>query len=269
MDLSLKGKAALVTGSSAGIGLAIARRLALEGASVAICGRRVEQLQEVAARLRTETGARIEAVNADVMAPADVERLVARTQQAFGRIDILVNNVGTGTYKPFLEVTEADLQNAMQMNFFSMFRVTQKVVPLMVQQGGGSIVNVSGTSGSFVPDPPFFSTCSGPAKAAENRFTKALAMELGPSNIRVNCVAPGRVFAPERFERWIRDIASRTGRETDIATLQAEWGSRIPLPGHRWADVEEIANLVVFAASPACGFVNGALLIADGGEARD
>jgi 3-oxoacyl-[acyl-carrier protein] reductase len=270
MELGLREKTALVTGSSAGIGFAIARRLAREGASVAICGRRIDRLEKAAAALREETGARIEVFQADVTVPDDVERLVRQTREAFGRIDILVNNAGTGIYKPFLDVTEEELLQAMQMNFFAMFRVTQKVVPHMVEQGGGAIVNVTGTSGSSSLDPPFFSTCSGPAKAAENRFTKALATEFGPSNIRVNCVAPGRVHAPERFERWIRDIASRNGGQAvDPADLQREWGKRISLPDHRWADIEEIANLVVFAASPACGFMTGAMLVADGGETRD
>jgi len=268
MDLGLKEKCALVTGGSAGIGFAIARRLAREGAAVAICGRRLDRLQQAAAALREETGARIEVFQADVTVPAAVDRLVRETRQAFGCIDILVNNAGTGIYKPFLEVTEDELLHAMQMNFFSMFRVTQKVVPQMLEQGGGAIVNVSGISGSSSLDPPFFSTCSGPAKAAENRFTKALAMEFGPSNIRVNCVSPGRVQAPERFGRWVRDIAGASG-DTDPSGLQREWGNRISLPDHRWADVDEIANLVAFAASPACGFMTGALLVADGGETRD
>lgn len=270
MDLGLREKIALVTGGSAGIGRAIARRLAHEGASVVICGRRMARLEEAASVLRDETGGRIEAVAADVTVPEDVAHLVQEVKRMFGRIDILVNNAGTGIYKPFLEVQEEELVQAMQMNFFAMFRVTQKVVPLMLEQGGGSIVNITGTSGSSTLEPPFFSTCSGPAKAAENRFTKALAMELGPSNIRVNCVAPGRVNAPERFERWVRDIAGETGNQgIDAATLQREWGKRIRLSNHRWADIEEIANLAVFAVSSACGFMTGAILVADGGETRD
>lgn len=270
MDLSLAGKTALVTGGSAGIGFAIARTLAREGVAVAICGRRTDRLETAAAALREDSGGRIEIVQADVTVPADVDRLVPRATQALGRIDILVNNAGTGVYKPFLEVTEQELLHAMQMNFFSMFRVTQKVVPCMIEQGGGAIVNVSGTSGSSSLDPPFFSTCSGPAKAAENRFTKALAMELGPSNIRVNCVAPGRVRAPERFGRWIHDIGDAASNQAaDSAALQREWGKRISLPEHRWGEVDEIARLVAFAASPACGFMTGSLLVADGGETRD
>jgi 3-oxoacyl-[acyl-carrier protein] reductase len=195
--------------------------------------------------------------------------MVSGTHAALGRIDVLINNAGTGIYKPFLEVTDEELLHGMQMNFFAMFRVTRQVVPIMIAQGGGAIVNIAGTSGSSVLDPPFFSTCTGPAKAAEIRFTKALAMEFGPKNIRVNAIVPGRVHAPERFERWRRDIAGRTGADVDPAALQRDWGARIVLPDHRWAEVEEIAKLAVFAVSPACGFMTGTALVADGGETRD
>jgi 3-oxoacyl-[acyl-carrier protein] reductase len=270
MNLDLSGKTAIVTGGSAGIGLAIARQLALEGVSVAICGRHADRLEKAAASLRKETAAQIEPIQADVTVVADVERLTRTADERLGGIDILVNNAGTGIYKPFLDVTEDELRHAMEMNFFAMFRVTQRVVSVMIRRGGGSIVNVTGTSGSSVLDPPFFSTCGGPAKAAENRFTKALAVELGPSNIRVNCVAPGRINAPERLARWREKIVDKPDQAQLESTEQRRiWGQRICLPEHRWGEVEEIAKLVTFAASPACGFMTGARLVADGGETRD
>jgi 3-oxoacyl-[acyl-carrier protein] reductase len=270
MDLGMQGRTALVTGGSAGIGYATARRLLAEGVAVAICARRPDLLAESAGQLRRETNGVVHTFEADVTDPASVERLVDEAARALGRIDILINNTGSGIYKPFLEVTEDELLHGMQINFFAMFRVTQRVVPLMIDAGGGAIVNVTGISGSTTLDPPFFSTCTGPAKAAENRFTKALAIELGPKNIRVNAVGPGRVDAPERFARWCRDIAARSGDDpSDPAALQRKWGSRIALPENRWASVEEIANIVAFAASPACGCMTGSYLVADGGETRD
>jgi len=270
MDLQLQGKRALITGSSAGIGLAVARQLMAEGTRVALCGRRQDRLDAAARDLEGEFGSQAVTVQADVTSVADIERLAAQASEALGGIDILVNNAGTGIYKPFLEVSDDELTTAMQMNFMAMFRVTQRVLPVMLRGGGGVIVNITGTSGSSVLDAPFFSTCSGPAKAAENRFTKALAMEFGPRNVRVNAVAPGRVNAPERFARWCADIAARSGQEAMTPDeLKKAWGARISLPGQRWAEIEEIARLAVFAASPACGFINGALLIADGGETHD
>lgn len=270
MDLQLKEKRALVTGSSAGIGFAVARHLLLEGAVVMLCGRRQDRLDAAANALRAETGGRVEATIVDVTRLDEITTLATTCRQCFDGLDILINNAGTGIYKPFLEVTDEELTQAMQMNFLAMFRVTQRLLPLMLDSGGGTIVNITGTSGSSVLDAPFYSTCSGPAKAAENRFTKALAMEFGPRNIRVNSVAPGRVNAPERFERWCNDIAVRSGQKAmSPQQLQKEWGKRISLAGNRWADIDEIARLVVFAASPACGFMTGALLVADGGETRD
>jgi len=269
MDLKLNGKTALVTGGSAGIGRAIAALLASEGVKVAICGRRQERLDAVSEELRRSTGNQVLTYRADVTVPADIDRLVSEAQEDLGGFDILVNNAGTGIYKPFLDVADDELVHGMQMNFFSMFRVSQRVVPWMVQQGGGTIVNVSGISGSSVLDAPFFSTCTGPAKAAEDRFTKALAMEFGPSNIRVNGVAPGRINAPERFGRWQDSIANAADAEMQVQELKKEWGRRIVLPEHRWGEVDEIASLVAFAASPVCGFLTGTILVADGGETHD
>lgn len=270
MDLQLKGKRALVTGSSAGIGFSVARNLLKEGADVMLCARHQDRLDAAAQALRQEVGGRIVTACVDVTQVDRIDVLAGTARAAFGGLDILVNNAGTGIYKPFLEVTDGELVHAMQMNFLSMFRVTQRILPILLDSGGGTIVNVTGTSGSSVLDAPFYSTCSGPAKAAENRFTKALAMEFGPRNIRVNSVAPGRINAPERFARWCQDIAERAGQgHLAPQALQNEWGKRISLPQQRWGEVEEIARLVVFVASPACGFVNGAVLVADGGETRD
>ena len=103
----------------------------------------------------------------------DLERLAAHMDDCFGRVDILVNNAGTGTYKPFLEVTDEDLEYGMAINFFAQFRLSQRVVPMMMKSGGGSIVNVSGRTAYQSALPPG-STCTGPAKAAELRFTSDL-----------------------------------------------------------------------------------------------
>jgi 3-oxoacyl-[acyl-carrier protein] reductase len=154
----------------------------------------------------------------------------------------------------------------MAMNFFSQFRVSQRLVPMMIAQGGGAIVNVSGGSGLQVLDPPFRSTCTGPAKAAEIRFTKALAVELGPHNIRVNCVAPSFVNAPERFERWQQHMADE-GVSTP-EELQYKWAARVSLPNRRWASVDEVANTIVFAASSAASYTTGAVYLVDGGFDR-
>jgi len=269
MDLNLTGRKALVTGGSAGIGLATAIKLAREGCDVAICARDPQRLGQAASRIREDSGREALICPADVTRPDDIRNVVKNVHSAFGRIDILVNNAGNGIYKPFLEVSDDELLSGMQINFFATFRMCREVIPLMMEAGGGSIVNITGISGSCAMAPPFYSTCTGPAKAAENRLTKALAMEFGPSNIRVNAVSPGRINAPERLERWLEKIDAGRSGSMSVREIQQHWGRQISLPDHRWGEIEEIANLALFASSDACGFMTGAILVADGGETHD
>lgn len=167
MNLQLQDKVVVVTGGSSGIGFAAARLFAQEGARLFLCARREQPLREAAERIRAESGAAVAHATADVTRPADVDALRDAVLREYGRADVLVNNAGTGIYKPFLEVTEEDLTSGMALNFFAQFRVSQRFVPVMMKQGGGAIVNVAGCSGLQVLEPPFFSTCTGPAKAAE------------------------------------------------------------------------------------------------------
>jgi 3-oxoacyl-[acyl-carrier protein] reductase len=266
MDLGLKDKVAVVTGGSSGIGYATAELLAREGAQVVICARRPDVLKTAAERLQADTGAAVDYLTVDVTKPADLDDLVAHVRARYGRIDILVNNAGTGTYKPFLEVTDEELIYGMEINFFAQFRLSQRFAPMMISQGGGSIVNVSGETGINVTRPPFLSSCTGPAKSAEIRLSKVLAAELGPHNIRVNCVVPGLVHTPERFAKWEREMARE---ELDAAAAEHtryEWGSGIVLAGRRWGQAAEIASLIVFAASDQSSYTTGATLVADGGH---
>src|SRR5690606_30207162 len=135
MDMQLKDKRALVTGSSAGIGFSVARHLLLEGAVVMLCGRRQDRLDTAADALRTETGGRVETTTVDVTCLDEIISLATTCRQRFDGLDILINNAGTGIYKPFLEVTDEELMQAMQMNFLAMFRVTQRLLPLMLDSG--------------------------------------------------------------------------------------------------------------------------------------
>lgn len=269
MDLNLAGRRAFITGGSAGIGLSIARMLAIEGCNVAICARDKTRLEQAARDIERDARQTVITCPADVTQRAEIRAAVRHAHESLGGIDILINNAGNGTYKPFLDVQDDELEAGMQINFFAMFRTCQEVIPFMLDAGGGNIVNITGISGSCAMAPPFFSTCTGPAKAAENRFTKALAMEFGPQNIRVNAVSPGRINAPERLARWRDNIDAGKGKQLGIRDMQRHWGRQISLPDHRWGEVEEIAALAVFAASDACGFMTGSILVADGGETHD
>src|SRR3989338_5765396 len=225
MELGLDGKAVLVTGGSKGIGLETARLFAREGAHVLICARRASALAEAAADILGTTGRAVETHPMDVTDVAQIATLPEGIRRTLGRVDILVNNAGTGTYKPFLEVTDEDLLYGMAINFFAQFRICQRVVPMMIAQVGGRIVNVSGETGIKVTDPPFLSSCTGPAKSAEIRFSKVLASELAPHGIRVNCVVPGLVLTPERFANWEREMAKRPLDPGGAGRGRHEWSA--------------------------------------------
>jgi 3-oxoacyl-[acyl-carrier protein] reductase len=266
MELGLAGKAVVVTGGSKGIGLETARLFAREGASVLICARRESALAEAAADIRGTTGRAVATHSMDVTSVEQIAELPGVIARTLGSIDVLVNNAGTGTYKPFLEVSDEELIYGMAINFFAQFRICQRVVPLMIARGGGRIVNVSGETGIKVTDPPFLSSCTGPAKSAEIRFSKVLASELAPHNIRVNCVVPGLVLTPERFAKWEREMAKRPLGEEEAERVRHEWSANQGMRATRWGTPEELANMIVFAASDCASYVNGAVLVADGAQ---
>jgi 3-oxoacyl-[acyl-carrier protein] reductase len=263
MDLGLKGKTAVVTGGSKGIGLETARCLAREGARVMICARRESALAEAAEDIKATTKQKVEVHPLDVTKLEEIEALPRIIEQKLGTVDLLVNNAGTGTYKPFLEVTDEELQYGMAINFFSQFRICQRIVPMMMKRGGGRIVNVSGETGIMVTNPPFLSSCTGPAKSAEIRFSKILANEFAPHNIRVNCVVPGYVTTPERFAKWERELAKRPLGEKEAEDARTQWADNQGMRSTRWGTPEELANLIVFALSDSASYINGAVLVAD------
>jgi NAD(P)-dependent dehydrogenase (short-subunit alcohol dehydrogenase family) len=264
VNLGLEDKTVVVTGGSSGIGLETARSFAAEGARVLICARRAEVLETAREDIEQSTGEAVETVQVDVTEVSDIDELRDEVTRRFGRLDVLVNNAGTGTYKPFLEITDEELEYGMAINFFAQFRVTQRFAPIMIDQGGGSIVNVSGATGMSVQDAPFLSSATGPAKAAEIRFSRILANELGPHNIRVNVVVPGLVLTPERFAKWEREMLASDAAEPE--KVREEWGNRIALPDKEWGTAQELADLIVFAASDRVRFMTGAVLVADGGQ---
>ena len=263
MKLGLEGKTAVVTGGSKGIGLETARLLAEEGAKVLVCARRESALAEAREDIEATTGVRIETMSLDVTDLAQIAGLPDAARERLGRVDILVNNAGTGTYKPFLEVTDQELQDGMAINFFAQFRICQRIVPMMIEQNGGSIVNVAGETGIMVTMPPFLSSCTGPAKSPEIRFSKILANEFAPHNIRVNCVVPGFVNTPERFAKWERELAKRDLSPEEAERERRLWSANNAMRNTRWGTPEELANLIVFALSDRASFVNGAVLVAD------
>ncbi|MBT6312827.1 MAG: SDR family oxidoreductase [Alphaproteobacteria bacterium] len=257
MELGLTGKVAVVTGGSRGIGLATAECLIAEGVKVIIAARRQEHLDSAASRLG------VDAIQIDVTKIADLDRLSAHVEREYGGVDILVNNAGTGTYKPFLDVTDDELMDGMAINFFAQFRLTQRLVPGMIKRGGGSVINVSGRTAVKTAFPPG-STCTGPAKAAEVRFSTDLAAELKPHKIRVVCIIPGVVMTPDRFEKWEREALGRDLTAAEAETLRNRLEAEKLPRGAQWGTPGEIADMIAFAASERASYLSGESIIVDG-----
>ena len=265
MDLMLRNKSVLITGASRGIGLAAATSFAAEGARVAINARGADDLKSAAAMIKAATGSEALVIPADLADPGALAGVVDAVVRKWGSIDILINNAGMGLYKAFLECSEDDLLKIFQLNFFSAYRLCQLVVPHMIENGGGSIVNVGGISGMQALKSPLFSTASAPSKAALFNFTKSLAAELGRKNIRVNIVMPGLTLTP-RFQEKLR-LASGGDPEKYEAEMQ-RWGKDILLAKRPWAKPEQIGDVIVFLASDRAGYMTGATVVVDGGIVR-
>src|SRR5262249_25711923 len=174
MELGLANKTALVTGGSKGIGLETARALAREGVKVLICARRESALAEAAHDIMRTTQAKIETQPLDVTKVEQIATIPRIVTGKLGRIDILINNAGRGTYNPFLKVPEEQLREGMAIIFSAQFRFCRRMVQMMIGRGGGGIVNVSAQPEIMTQTPPFLSSCTGPAKSAEIRFSKVL-----------------------------------------------------------------------------------------------
>ena len=260
MDLGLKGKVALVTGGSKGIGKATARGLAEEGAKVAICARTKHELDAAAGELQKATGGAIFAFAGDLTKEAAVQRIVDATIERFGRIDILVYNAGGAPGGLILDLKEEDWERAIQLKFMGYVRCMKAVLPHMLKQGRGRIVNVVGNDGV---KPIAIELTPSAANAADLAVTVALAEQYGRHNICINAVNPGPV-ATERWDGLIAGIARTRKISPDEAQKRAE--RSIPLG--RICTPEEVANVVVFVASERASFMNGALITLDGGQRK-
>ena len=249
MQLRLDGKVALVTGAFGGLGREFAHILARAGASVALAGRRVDEGRALAGTMR-QTGATVTAVAMDVTDRASVDAALAEAAGSLGEIDVLVNNAGVAITRPFLDLTERDWANVLDVNLDGAFRVAQAVARRMRDAGrGGSIVNIASVLAERVAAQvaPYAAS-----KAALVQLTRAMALELARHRIRVNALAPGYVETELN-----RDFFATEGGAALVKRI----------PQRRLGRVEDLEAPLLLLASDASAYITGATLVVDGGHA--
>ena len=257
MDLGLSGRVAIVTGSSRGIGKAIAHVLAEEGAKVTICARDETHLRIAKREIETSTGAEVLGIKADLTHADDIRMLVTETHNTFGRIDILVNNTGGPPSKSFLATSEEDWRRTFDQLFMSIVFACREVIPYMKKGRWGRIINMNSIAAK---QPVENLILSNSLRVEIIALTKTLSNELAEYNILVNSVCPGFTLT-DRVQELALAESQRTGKA--ISEIVQDWAKTIPL--RRMAQPKEIADLVVFLASERASFITGATYQVDGG----
>lgn len=245
----LRGKTALVTGASRGLGRGMAIAFGEAGANVVLTGRDPEALDE-ATRATLKTGGRAVGIQMEVTDRASIDRAVQQAVEAFGTIDVLVNNAGIVSIQPFLEVTEEEFGRVLEVNLLGVFRCCQAVGRLMVEKKSGKIINISSIGGLI--GRAYGQVAYAAAKSGVLGLTRCLAVEWAPYNISVNAVCPG-VFLTE--------INAHTFQDPD---LRRQVERRIPF--RRLGQPKELSPTVLFLASAASDFMTGETIVVDGGE---
>jgi 3-oxoacyl-[acyl-carrier protein] reductase len=256
MNLGLKGRRAIVLAASRGLGFASARGLAQEGCHLVICSRDEARIQAAAAQIRHDTGARVEALVADVSSPDEARRLVSHAVAAYGGLEIVVHNAGGPPAGESTAMTEAQWRQAFEQNLMSFIRIVNAAVPEMKKAGYGRVVTIASSS---IKQPIANLALSNAFRAGVWGLAKTLSRELASQGILVNVVAPGRI-STERIEEIDQANAAKAGKpveEIRKATIAA-------IPLGRLGHPEEFANVVVFLASEKASYVSGQAITVDG-----
>ena len=256
MDLGIKGRTAIVTAASRGIGRATALTLAKEGVNVVMCARGDEELQKVAGEIRAETGARVVAQRADVTATADVEQLVTRAVAEFGGVDILVAIGGSPKRSVFAETTEDDLRKGFEMTVLPVFRLVHAVLPHMRKQRWGRIVTVQARS---VREPIPALTVSNSTRPGAAGLLKSLSNEVAKDGVLLNTILTGRILT----DRFRQGAEKSTLANDDYMKSQAA-----EVPAGRLGEAQEMADAAAFLVSERASYITGVSLAVDGGLIR-
>jgi 3-oxoacyl-[acyl-carrier protein] reductase len=261
MDLGIRGRSAIVTGGSRGIGRETARQFLEEGVQVTICGRNADTLERTRSELAQATRGDIHAVVADMNKPEDIERLVAAAREKFGSVNILVNNAGQMYSGRFDVMTDAGLREQFETKIFGFLRAIRLVHPMMKAQRWGRIVNLIGGAGKE-PDPYMFG--SGITNSGLLNITKSLSTEFGEHNVLVNAICPGWVDT-NLWRRNAQGLAAELGAQTEEeARRRAARKNSL----NRFGKPEELANAIVFLCSERASYITGVSLNLDGGRLK-
>ncbi|WNZ27031.1 SDR family oxidoreductase [Leptolyngbya sp. NK1-12] len=260
LELNLNHKTAIVTGGSAGIGLATAKALYREGVNVAIVARNPERLETAMEAIQSIPGQgnKVIAVDADITQAESIAAIVSQTLATFGQVDILINNAGSARAGSFLDLSDAAFIDAWNLKLLGYIRLVKAVVPDQIRRRDGRIVNIVGAAGR-TPRPDFLP--GGTTNAALLNFTRGIALELAQHNIRINAISPG-LTATERAEQLAQQQAEV--RQISVEEFKANALKAIPLG--RLVQPEEIANLVLFLVSDLAASITGTEILVDGGQ---
>lgn len=262
MNLGLKGKVALVTGGSDGIGKAAALSLAQEGAKIAICARRPELLELAASDIRNVTGVEVLSWPTDVTKPDELSALFDKVMSGFGRIDILVNNAGTSSGGSFVSQSDEVWQDDLDLKLFAAIRCSRMVIPHMKSRGEGRIINITAIGGKT---PDAASVPSSVSRAAGIALTKAMSKEYASYNILVNTVCVGLIKAGQHRNDWESEMARSEQKDLTLDEWYAREAEDYAIPIGRYGESEEAGSLIAFLASEKSSYITGASINMDGG----
>lgn len=258
MDLLLKDKVAIITGGSVGIGLAVAKGLAAEGVHLALCARNEERLKKEAAGIQAEYGVQVLAKKCDVAKLEDITSFVEAVKAEFGGADILINNAGKGSNEKIIDAEDEKWQYFWDLHVMAAVRFSRALMPLMKERGGGVILN---NSSICAKQPLYYEPIYNTTKAALSMFSKCLADECIPMNIRVNTINPGLILTPD----WWSTAESLAAEQGITAKEYLDNIAKQNTPIGRFASPEELANFFVFMCSDKASYCVGSTYYVDGG----